>query len=96
MSFIPDKYKKWSTLIGGVLIHLPLGAFYTFGNMCPYVASYLREYDGFDTIRYSDIVWILSVTSLATSISAIFVNFLQNKLKLSLKIIALIGCLLNR
>jgi hypothetical protein len=94
MSFIPNKYKKWSTLIGGVLIHLPLGAYYTFGNMNPYVASYLREYDGLD-IRYSDVIWILSISSLTTSLTAIFVNFIRSKLKLSLKIIALLGCLFN-
>lgn len=32
-------------LIGGFLIHIVLGTLYIGGNIAPYLASYLREYD---------------------------------------------------
>lgn len=32
-------------LIGGFLIHLTLGAVYSWGNLGPYVISYVRNHD---------------------------------------------------
>ena len=47
---IPDKYKKWMALLAGFLINFANSSLYTFGNMSPYIISYLREYDGLNPI----------------------------------------------
>ena len=73
-----DKYKKWSTLIGGVIIHLTLGTYFTFGNLSPYLTSYLREMAG-SSVRYSTSNWILTGTSLALSISSLTMGLLCSK-----------------
>ena len=35
-------HKKWTTLIGGLIIEFSLGSYYTFGNFSPYLTLYLR------------------------------------------------------
>ncbi len=62
-------YKKWSTLIGGGLIHFTFGAF-TFGNFSPYLTSYLREITGSD-IRYATSNWIQTSSLVALSITSV-------------------------
>ena len=66
-------YKKWSTLAGGFIIHLTLGTYFTFGNLSPYLTSYLREITG-SSVRYSTSNWILTGTSLALSISSLIIG----------------------
>lgn len=92
---IPYKYKKWSTLLGGVLINLALGSSYTFGNMSPYFTSYLREYDGLD-VRYSQSVWILSILGISSSTASILSGMLNSYCKINVKLTIFIGCLLMR
>lgn len=90
-----DKYKKWSTLIGGILIHLSLGSFYTFGNLSPYMTSYLREIVG-SKVRYSDSNWIFSTLSIAMSISSVLVGLFISRFRPSIKLIIFIGCIVMR
>ena len=40
-NIIPLQAQKWSTLLGGFLIHVSLGSFYTFGNMSSYIFIYI-------------------------------------------------------
>ncbi|CAF0937021.1 unnamed protein product [Brachionus calyciflorus] len=90
---IPYKYKKWTTLMGGFLIHLSLGSYYTFGNISQYLTSYLREYDFLD-VRYSKSTLILTAWGLSFSISSIISGLLNSTLKINLKITILIGCII--
>lgn len=92
-NLVPYKYKKWSTLMGGVLIHLSLGSFYTFGNMSPYITSYLREYDGID-IRYSKSVWITTFFLIFMAIGTLTSGMLNSIFKLNVKVTIFIGCLI--
>lgn len=90
---LPYKYKKWATVIGGFLIHFSLGSYYSFGNLSPYMISYLREYVGVD-IRYSKSIWISTLFNLAFSAGTLFSGFMNSKYKHSLKLTIFLGCLI--
>lgn len=90
---IPFQYKKWFTLLGGVMIHLSLGNIYTFGNMSPYLTSYLREMTG-SNVRYAQTVWILTVLSLCLSFSSMLCGILVSNFKINTKLIVFCGCML--
>ena len=51
--------KGISSLIGGFLIQLTLGTFYTIGNMTIYIFSYLRQYSQLE-ISSKQSIWITS------------------------------------
>jgi hypothetical protein len=59
---VPLAFKKYATLVGGFLMLLSLHSFYTFGNMMPYIVSYLRAEDA-SSLRYSDGIWFEVVYS---------------------------------
>lgn len=92
---LPVKYQKYLTLIGGILIHISLASSHTFGNMSPYIISYLRSYKHID-VRYSNAMWIYTWLGVSMSISIIIGGFLAVRFKLSLKFITFIGCFLIR
>ena len=92
---ISNEYKKWSTLIGGVLIHLSLGSFETFGNFTPYLTSYLREITG-SSCRYSNSIWIFSSVSIAMITSAVVTGLFVSRFRPNLKLVIFIGCLFMR
>lgn len=86
---IPYKYKKYATIVGCLLIHLSLSSYYTFGNISPYIISYMRNVDNL-SYRYSDSIWILTslgvCLSLGTIISGVLISFLKFKIKLVIAI----------
>lgn len=88
-----EKYKKWTTLLGGVLIHLTLGTYFTFGNFSPYLTSYLREMAG-SSVRYSTSNWILTGTSLCLAISSVLIGFFCSKYRPKLILVIFVGCLI--
>ena len=93
MIYIPNRYKKILTLLGGVLVQFTLGYYYTFGNLNPYLTSYLRELIS-DHVRYSNSIWINSTMAIAQSISSALGGVLVLKLRLSLKLTTFIGCVI--
>ena len=44
--FLNMKHRGLITVAGGILVHLSLGSIYTFGNMLPYIASYIAYKNG--------------------------------------------------
>ncbi|CEF63153.1 Major facilitator superfamily and Major facilitator superfamily domain, general substrate transporter-containing protein [Strongyloides ratti] len=44
-------------ICGAVLIHLSLGTYHTFGNMLPYMASYMKNYTN-PSIKIEHMIWI--------------------------------------
>uniref|UniRef100_A0A0N5BNT5 MFS domain-containing protein n=1 Tax=Strongyloides papillosus TaxID=174720 RepID=A0A0N5BNT5_STREA len=44
-------------ICGAVLIHLSLGTYHTFGNMLPYMASYMKNYTN-PNIKIEHMIWI--------------------------------------
>lgn len=86
--------KKWSTLIGGILIHVSLGSlYYTFGNLTPYLTSFLREVTG-SSARYSTSIWIFAVMSITMSIVSVLAGLFISKFRPSLKLMIFIGCII--
>ncbi|XP_053403163.1 uncharacterized protein LOC123555385 [Mercenaria mercenaria] len=60
------KIKTTCVIVGGILVHLCLGSFYIFGNISPYMISYLRNRTSEHTLRNEDNLWIANAASLAT------------------------------
>jgi hypothetical protein len=83
------------TLFGGVLIHLSLASSHTFGNMSPYIISYLREYDDLD-VRYSQAIWIFAALSISVCFTTIIGGMIGSRFNLSHKLLTLIGCVIIR
>ncbi|VDM97026.1 unnamed protein product [Thelazia callipaeda] len=44
-------------ICGAVLIHLSLGSYHTFGNMLPYIASYMKNYTD-SSVNHEILIWI--------------------------------------
>ena len=91
---IDQKYKRWMTLAGGFIIHVTLGCYYTFGNINPYLTSYLRDYTHQD-VRYSNSIWIQSWLAAAQCFAAITAGVLTVR-GISLRAITFFGCLCMR
>ena len=56
--------------------------------------SYLREYNGSD-VRYADFAWIVQLRSIACSLAAIVVGYINASSKIKTKLFVIIGCILN-
>jgi len=69
-----------SACIGAVLIHLTLGTFYSWGNITPYVTSYLKS-QGHD-VSYGETSFVLAFASFFQGLSMFFGGKLQSKLGL--------------
>ena len=94
-SRVPFKYQGWMTLLGGFLVHMSLGSYYTFGNLTPYLTSYMRAYDN-KNLTYSKTIFVLTIQSLATSVSAVLSGVLIAKFKFKLKTVIVIGLLIMK
>eukprot|EP01083_Nonionella_stella_P072374 195124_1 len=67
-----SKTKGYLCAIGGILLHLTFGTFYTFGNMSPYLASYIASTHGGmdDYPEYrSQCVWIYTIMGMAQAVA---------------------------
>jgi MFS family permease len=60
----------------GVLIELPLGSLYTWGNLNPYVTSYMRS---FQNIEYADTVWVLAAAVAGQSVVIALGGIIEKK-----------------
>lgn len=92
---VPDKYQKYLTLLGGVFIHVSLASSHTFGNMNPYMISYLRV-STHENVRYSAGVWYSTLLGVAQVISIFLFTKIGYHLKLSSKTLVFFGCVLIR
>ena len=70
MTSLKSKSVPWrgvSALIGGFLIQLTLGSFYSFGNMMTYLTSYMRTH-GSPDLTYADFIVVQSVWGMTQGI----------------------------
>ncbi|XP_052214580.1 uncharacterized protein LOC127833392 isoform X2 [Dreissena polymorpha] len=58
-----------STLAGSVLVHLCLGSYYIFGNVSPYMISYLRNRTSEHTLRNEENIWIPTTATVLSSVA---------------------------
>jgi len=81
-------WRGWLVVFGGTLIHFTLGVVYSYGNLIPYLASYMDAYVAPGT-RTKDLVWLLGCSSLGMGSTMVLGGMLAHKL--TPKIVSLIG-----
>jgi MFS family permease len=98
MNFLEDlkaNPKKYTSIIGGVLMTFCLGSISTLSSMAVYYMSYLREYDSLNSVRYSETIWLITLLTIFVSISALASDLVKKKFKfLTSKQFAILGSLL--
>lgn len=67
-------------IAGGFLVHLSLGSFYTFANIAPYMASYIRNQSHPTDLHQTATSWIYACTIAGMGCTAWFGGWLSNKL----------------
>ncbi|XP_076453917.1 apicoplast pyruvate carrier 1-like isoform X2 [Babylonia areolata] len=67
-------------IIGGVLIHLTLGTFYTFGNLSPYLTSYIRQNSSPKDLTYAESVWISALSGMGQGLTMYIGGSLEKRL----------------
>ena len=83
MNFLDDlkaNPKKYTSIIGGVLMTFCLGSISTLSSMAVYYMSYLREYDSLNSVRYSETIWLITLLTIFVSISALASDLVKKKL----------------
>lgn len=75
------------------LLCCTLGISYTFGNINPYITSYLRNSTGGSDVDYTDTLWISQALTISTNVVMPFVGLLAHRINLKLYI--LIGILFH-
>ena len=84
-------------VVGSVLIHLTLGTFYVFGNLLPYIASYIASKHGNTKSQYdrysASCVWIYTSMGIGQSIALPIGGKLETII--GPKKTVLIGCLIS-
>ncbi|XP_070557984.1 apicoplast pyruvate carrier 1-like isoform X2 [Ptychodera flava] len=96
MSNIGLGRKKWRgmvAVVGGILIHLTLGTFYTFGNLSPYLTSYIRERSKPSDLTYEMATWIFASAGVMQGSFMYFGGLLDKKIGARLTV--LIGSIIQ-
>ncbi|KAL3848576.1 hypothetical protein ACJMK2_019426 [Sinanodonta woodiana] len=89
----PQRKFRWRAVVvilGGILIHLTLGTFYTFGNFSPYIISYLRYRSGEKDLKNVDSLWVQNVGKVTQCIGMVVGGLIFKKF--GVRIAAAVGC----
>ncbi|KAF7489345.1 putative MFS-type transporter YhjX [Sarcoptes scabiei] len=78
-TLLDDQTKGVSSVIGGFLIHLILGTFYTLGNVNTYLTSYLRNRID-PELTYASSIWINAAFLLGQGTLMMVGGILENKI----------------
>lgn len=87
--------KKYLSLIGGLFLMLSMAPFFIITATSPYSISYVRKYLG-SSVRYSDIIYLMTAFNSFTAISSIVAGILSYKYKVKLKHMAIVGSILTK
>lgn len=80
MIYLSDDAKGISSVIGGFLIHLILGTFYTLGNVNTYLTSYLRKSNVDPEVTYASSIWLNAAFMLGQGTLMMAGGILENKI----------------
>eukprot|EP00117_Sycon_ciliatum_P049635 scpid67080/ scgid35148/ Oxalate:formate antiporter; Oxalate:formate antiport protein; Oxalate:formate exchange protein len=72
--------KAWVAVFGGILIHLSIGSYFTFGNMNPYITSYIRVYGEQTNLTYGTSVWIYTALIIGLAVAKVFGGYLGRRI----------------
>ncbi|XP_055869168.1 uncharacterized MFS-type transporter YhjX-like [Biomphalaria glabrata] len=84
--------KRWRGMLvvaGGILIHLSLGTVYTFGNLNPYITSYMRNYGSASSLTYTECSWVFALGAMGQGASMAVGGVIERKI--GPKLTALLG-----
>lgn len=84
------KWRGYVITLGGMMVHMTLGSMYTFGNLSPYLTSFLKYRTDDSDIRNVDSIWIYALTVIGQGCGMLHGGFLERKL--GPRIATLIGC----
>ncbi|GAB1600913.1 uncharacterized protein LOC115210562 [Argonauta hians] len=74
------KWRGFVITVGGILVHMTLGSMFTFGNLSPYITSYLKYRTNDTNIRNVDSIWIYALTVVGQGCGMLHGGFLERKL----------------
>ncbi|XP_052783317.1 uncharacterized protein LOC128219536 isoform X2 [Mya arenaria] len=77
---------------GSISIHLCLGSFYIFGNISPYMISYLKNRTSEHSLRNEDNIWIMNAATILSPVAMTLGGILDRKW--GVKVACSIGCAL--
>ncbi|XP_067669940.1 uncharacterized MFS-type transporter YhjX-like [Haliotis asinina] len=83
------RWRAYLVVLGGLMVHLTLGTVFSFGNLTPYLTSYLRNNTTNLDIDYGDSVWIYACCLMGQG-TAIFLGGIISR-TLGLKLTVLLG-----
>ncbi|KAL3848577.1 hypothetical protein ACJMK2_019427 [Sinanodonta woodiana] len=89
----PKRNFRWRAIVvmlGGILIHLTLGTYYTFGNFSPYIISYLRYRVGEKNRSNVDGLWVPNIAKVSQSIGNVVGGLLFTRF--GTRISTTVGC----
>ena len=72
--------RGYVVIAGGFIVHLTLGSIYTFGNLVPYITSYIRERSHPTDLRPAAGAWIYTLALGGQGLSMILGGLLERKL----------------
>jgi len=87
-----DNLKALSNVIGAVIINLTLGTFYSFGNIVPYVASYMRN-NGNPTVTSEHGAWLTAAFLFGQGLSTVLGSFIERYFGSRVAVIT--GCIIH-
>ncbi|XP_012942301.1 uncharacterized MFS-type transporter YhjX [Aplysia californica] len=83
------RWRGVMVVLGGILMHLTLGTLYTFGNLSPYLTSFMREYGSAPSLTYTQCAWIYALAAIGQGASVSVGGLLERKV--GPKLCSLIG-----
>lgn len=88
--------KKYTSIIGGILVMIPPGAIGIIGTMSVYYMSYCQTVFESKLARYPNTIYLLTTVFLLISIAGIIAGILKNKINFTLKQMAFVGSTIIR
>ncbi|XP_052784635.1 L-lactate transporter-like isoform X2 [Mya arenaria] len=79
-------------IFGGICVHLSIGSFYIFGNISPYMISYLRNRTDEHSLKNVDNLWISNAAALTGPFGMVLGGIMDRKF--GVRVSTGIGCLI--
>ncbi|KAK3801052.1 hypothetical protein RRG08_013449 [Elysia crispata] len=75
-----SKWRGVLVVAGGILVHLSLGTLYTFGNLNPYLTSYMRWTGTAPDLKNTECTWVFAAAAMGQGLVMSLGGVIQSKL----------------
>ncbi|RUS90172.1 hypothetical protein EGW08_002051 [Elysia chlorotica] len=75
-----SKWRGVLVVAGGILVHLSLGTLYTFGNLNPYLTSYMRWTGTAPNLKNTECTWVFAAAAIGQGLVMSLSGLIQKKL----------------